>query len=57
MSKNIDGLIDSTNVDADPYLTKEQIFDKWLFGRAYENIGDKEFVPSADASLNIYSSR
>lgn len=48
-SKNIQKLIDSININPDPYRTKEEIFENFLYGRAYED------YLSNDMSLNIFS--
>lgn len=37
MSKNLDSLESRINADANPYLSKDEIYSKYLFGRAYEN--------------------
>lgn len=58
-SKNIDKLIENASTSSDPYLTKEDIFEKHMFGRVYENGADelstKSFSLDEDVSLNIFS--
>jgi len=36
-SKDLDALADIVNDKPDPYLTKDAIYDKYIFGRVWEN--------------------
>ena len=54
-SKDIDGLIDMINDQADPYMTMEDIYEKHLFGRVWENgvVPNDYFSIDKDTSLVI----
>lgn len=36
-SKDIEGAISRTNPESDPYITKQDLFDKYMYGRIYED--------------------
>ena len=54
-SKDIDGLINIVNDQVDPYMTMEDIYEKHLFGRVWENghISSNFFNIDNDTSLII----
>lgn len=54
-SKDIDGLINMVNDQVDPYMTMEDIYEKHLFGRVWENghISSNFFNIDDDTSLII----
>ena len=55
-SKNIDDLKSSANTSPDPYLTKEEIASRYMFGRVYEDDGNGHtFSIDDDKTLNIFS--
>lgn len=60
-SKNIDKLIDNARLSTDPYITKEAIIDKYMYGRIYEH-GSKDislsaFLDENDKSLRIFDNK
>jgi hypothetical protein len=57
-SKNIDGMVDSTLSAIDPYLTKEDICEKYLVGRVFEDNADgKQFSIDDDTTLTLFSNK
>ena len=70
-SKNIEDLVKYVNSDPDPYITKRKLFDKYMYGRIYEDDGIQHINGvetstssfeeydkdslSFDQSINIYS--
>lgn len=63
MSKNLDSLESRINADANPYLSKDEIYSKYLFGRAYENgpietgLSDTYFSYDQDQSMKMLENR
>ena len=57
-SKNLDILAQAVNGQPDPYLTKDELYDKCMFGRAYENghgaLSTTSFDYSLDKSLVMF---
>ena len=69
-SKYLDKLIDDANPESDPYVTKRSLYEKYMYGRIYEDDGVSSyhdyagddadyngqwFVDEFDKSINIYS--
>ena len=68
-SKDVESLTSIVNTTPDPYATKKDLFDKYMFGRIYEDDGIMRNPPdwtsvssfsqypnlSFDDSVNIYS--
>lgn len=56
--KDLDALAGQVNANPDPYLTKTQIYDKYLFGRIWEsgasNTTGQTWIYDQDDSLVIY---
>ena len=60
-SRNVDMIAERVNSDANPYLTKKEIYDNYLVGRVYENgpgeLSNTYFNYDDDKSLKMLHNR
>ena len=53
-SKDIESIAAKVNEDPDPYVTKQMLFDKYMYGRIYEDDGIMR-IPGDVTSVSSFS--
>ena len=52
-SKDVQAIADNVNYEVDPYVTKKDLFEKYMFGRIYEDDGIMHMPPSETSMSSL----